>query len=327
MSSPRFFQQSYFDNLGCALAAGTFTIQGADGRALSTSNPAIVVLPSRGTPGQFTEYQVTANQNFIDDAGASEIINNLFGLPTGVAYGEDIPFFIYAVTNDAETLIQFMISRVHDLTSSPTNATDIGAPDDAVADSQASFWSLDNIAESLYNGNPCLMVGSFRMQFSALDDWTIQTLDTADGFGKYQYERDFTFPLAVFGASAGTYIIPNGGTAPVFSDLQYLYRVLPGGMCNIQCRQNNDGGTDGVGSANSLVSCPYVIEGDSSKVMGSCVIQGGSITSQVSTTQKSSTANAFFFRGLGGAIVDQQDFSNGDRRFTFDATFKLETTP
>ena len=31
-------------------------------------------------------------------------------------------------------------------------------------------------------------------------------------------------------------------------------------------------------------------------------------------------------RGLGGAIVDQQDFSNGDRRFTFDATFKLETT-
>jgi hypothetical protein len=75
---------------------------------------------------------VEANQSFIDDNGASEIINNLFGYPTGVAVSE-ARFFLYGVANDDQDTIQFMISPVSHLRTSPAAAA-IGAPDDAVAD-------------------------------------------------------------------------------------------------------------------------------------------------------------------------------------------------
>jgi len=185
MANERFYQGPYWDNLGIALASGVFTVQGARGRALSSANPAYIILQSQGTPGQFVKYTVTANQSFIDDVGVSEIIDNLFGLTTGVAYAQDIPFYIYAVPNDAETAIAFMISRIPHSTNSPVAAL-IGAPDDAVADIQASFFSFDSLDESVYDQNPCLNIGSFRMQMSASDDWTVTALGIRDGIGKWQ---------------------------------------------------------------------------------------------------------------------------------------------
>jgi hypothetical protein len=245
------------ENLGIAYSAGTFTIRGANGSSLASSNPAYVTLPSKATPGNLIRIPVKANQNFIDDAGASEIIGNLFGLTTGVAYAQDIPFFIYAVSNDAEDTIAFMISRIPHSTSSP-QVTQIGAPDDAVADAQPDFWSLENIDETLYDGNPCICIGSFRMQMSALDDWTVQTLAFRDGIGKFQEGENFTFPTGVFGASAGTFILANGGTAPIFTTNASGYQIQKNGICIHTVLMNGDGGTDGTGAVLTPVTIPYM---------------------------------------------------------------------
>ncbi len=262
MANRRFFQGTYFDNLGCALSGGTFTIQDALGRALSTDNPAYIVLPSQATPGQFTEYRVTANQAFIDDAGSSEIIDNLFGFVTSIAVTEIVPFYIYAVPNDAETSIQFMISRVPGVETSPAAAS-IGAPDDAVADTQQSFWSLDNIDETLFDANPCLMIGSFRMVMSSSDDWTVQTIDDQDGTGKYQEERSFGMQAGQFGATTATFMLPNGGTVPIFSTQNYLYRVQKNGYVNSQFSLSGDGGTDGADAVSTLLTIPFIPDNSS----------------------------------------------------------------
>ena len=88
-----------FANLGITLSAGTFSITAANGSALSSTNRGYISLRSTLTPGTIVTIPVTANQTFIDDSGASTIIGNLFGLPTGVAYQEDIPFAIYAIAD------------------------------------------------------------------------------------------------------------------------------------------------------------------------------------------------------------------------------------
>lgn len=183
---------SDYVNLGFSYDVGTgvFTIHGAEGTALSSSNPAFVRFQDPDNFGYNKYISIEANQSFIDDNGSSEIIGNLFGYPTGTAVSSDVRFYLYAVPNDGMDTVQFMIARMSHHDTSPAAAS-IGAPDDAVADTVGSFFSLDNLDETAYDSNPCTCVGSFRMQMSSLDDWTVQTLDSSDGIGKNCDKNNF----------------------------------------------------------------------------------------------------------------------------------------
>lgn len=214
-------------NLGIAYNAGTgvFTVQGQDGTALSATNPAYVTLPSKTTPGRLVRYTITANQTFIDDNGASQIIGNLFGVTTGVAYASAAPFFIYAVSNDAQNTIAFMISRYPNATTSPVN-TKIGKVGSAIADTQGSMFSLANITVTDYDQNPCLSIGSFRMTMTTSNDWTVQTLNNSDGIGKFQEGIQFAVPAGQFGNASGKYFQNNGGVAPGFTTSGFVYYIM-----------------------------------------------------------------------------------------------------
>jgi hypothetical protein len=216
-----------FVNLGMTLSAGTLTIGSNDstGSALSSTNPAFVRLQDPDAPGRSKVISVEANQDFIDDAGASEIIGNLFGATTGVAWGNDCPFYLYAVSNDAMTSVAFMVCRMPHFTQSPA-VGDIGAPDDPVANNQWSFFSLDSLDETLYDTNPCVCVGAFRMQMSASDDWTVQALSVDDGMGRFHEATRFSLPAGQMGAAAGTHILANAGTEPVWATQNYYYWLV-----------------------------------------------------------------------------------------------------
>jgi len=203
--------QQGWSNLGISYSGGTFTIHSEDGTALSSSTGYITV-QSKANPGRLTTISVTANQTFEDSAGTSEIINNTFGTDAGTAWTYNMPFYIYAVSNDDEDAIAFMISRFPSLRSSPA-AANIGAPDDAVADDSASFFSLENIDESVYDQNPCVCIGSFRMTKDASDDWTVTTLDNRDGIGQFQTGNSYTYDPIITGtgtAGTGTYSTQTG---------------------------------------------------------------------------------------------------------------------
>lgn len=220
-------------NLGITYNAGTgvFKITSKDGTALSATNPARITLQDKSNLGYFTTVAVTADQSFIDDNGASEIIGNQFGTTAGVAYGYDRPFFIYAVINDSANSIQFMLSDNPCATTSPASAS-IGMPSTPAADDQGSFWSLDNITATSWDQNPCVCVGSFRMRKSILDDWTVQTLNSNDGIGKWQDNVTFQVPFQQFGADANSYIRPNGGTVPTFAGEGFYYKINRNGFVN-----------------------------------------------------------------------------------------------
>jgi len=244
-------------NLGFTynVGTGTFTVHAQDGSALSATNPAYVTLQSKATPGNLITITITANQDFIDDNGASQIINNLFGLTTGIAVTVNIPFYLYAVTNDAETAISFMISRYPGASISPVN-TKIGTPASAIADTQGSFFAFDSVTVTDYDSNPCLMIGSFKMRMSASDDWTVQTLTSFDGIGKFQDGSAFTMPRSQFGAATGKWFKNNGGTAPDSSAGSFVY-YIDSTNSSATFRTGLIIDTGGIGAVTALLALPF----------------------------------------------------------------------
>src|SRR5690606_29761967 len=101
----------------------------------------------------------------------------------------------------------------------------IGTPSSAVANTQGSFFSLENITTTDYDQNPCLAIGSFRMTMSAANDWTVQTITAFEGIGKFYGGFQFSFPRGQFGAATGKIFKNNGGIAPDDADGGYTYYV------------------------------------------------------------------------------------------------------
>lgn len=242
-------------NLGIAYSAGTFTVRSASGSSLSSTNPGYVFLQSKATPGNITRITVTANQTFTDGSAGS-IDNQRWDVTTGVDWAQDVPFYLYAVMDDTEALVSFMISRVPHATISPVAAS-IGKVGAIVNTGQGDFFSLANITVASYDANPCLCLGSFRMQFAgATDSWTVQTLASNDGINQYNDSTPFTMALGQNGAATGTYFLANGGTAPIFTTNAFNYFVRRNGLITCNLFVNGDGGTDGAGAVNSQIALP-----------------------------------------------------------------------
>ena len=248
-------------------------------------------------------------------------------MTTGDTWGtNDIPFYVYAVGNDAGNAIAFMISRNPGKTTSPALAK-IGAPDDAVADSQSSFWSLENIDETLYDENTCILIGSFRMRFTqpgGADDWTVQALGGQDGVGLFQEGKTFTFPTGVNGAASGTHLQANGGTAPVFTTNNYDYHIDRGGMVTHQVFLDADGGTDGAGAVSSLLSTPFIPQ---------FVNVNGVLRVKAPTTSILTEANAnldqtyiSLTQCTDGTNITNAEFTNGTRQITGIFNMRIKDT-
>lgn len=308
-------------NLGLTYSAGTLTITDARGGALSASNPGFVRFQDPDAPGLSKYISVEANQAFIDDAGSSEIIGNLFGFTTGDTVDQDVPFFIYAVSNDNMDAVAFMISRVPGMTQSPVAAS-IGAPDDAVADDDFSFFSFDSLDEAVYDSNPCVMVGSFRMRMSSSDDWTVQTLSVDDGIGQFHEATTFDMPTGVMGAASGGHLKDNGGTAPAFSTNEVKYRITKGGQCTVLINLSGDGGTDGAGTVNTELIVPFDAENDT-YYAGHVQIQDP-VGIEGHICQLNASANEVQFPStIDGGNHKLDEFSNGSRFIKGQLTFMI----
>lgn len=254
------------NNIGISLSAGTFTVRGATA-SLGSTNPGYITFPSK-TAGNVVSATVTADQTFIDDSGSSTIVGNTFGFGAGeTATGTDVPFFLYAVLNDDNASVSFMISRQAGRTSSPA-AADIGKTGSAVADNEWSFFALGNPTVADYESNPCVMIGSFRMRLTTSGgDWTVQAFTVTDGIGNFQQGITFNWPVAVNGAAANTYYTANGGTAPILNTSSYFYNIALDGK--ISCFYvGATPSTVGVGAVSANLTIPMKPTVNSGMVLG-----------------------------------------------------------
>lgn len=245
----------FVENIGCSYNVGTglFSICGADGTALSATNPGYVTL--KNSSSIFVTVKITANQDFIDANGASEIIGNLFGLTTGVAHASEVPFFIGAVLKDTDDAIAFGITRLP-IPITPAAAY-IGAPDDPVADTNWSFFSFENIDETKYESRPFGVIGCINMKKSIADDWTVSALSSFSGIGWFGNDA-YTMDPGHYGAAAGKITADNGGTAITAANILCYYAIQPMPYLRVWIREYSiSGALAGAGAVNMRGIFPF----------------------------------------------------------------------
>ena len=292
---------SLFYNLGITFSGGTFSITAANGTALSSSNKAFIKIASKSSPGTSLWIPIDAPQSFIDDTGASTIAGNLFGLTTGIAHAEAIPFFIYAVLNDAEDEIAFMISRYFKTKVSPVSAK-IGQSGSAVANTQGSFFSLKSITTTEFESNPVSLLGSFRMTMNASDDWSVSALTPTDGIGEFNQETPFSMSRGQFGAKANNYFIDNGGTAPVLAGtvgLSYNFGL----RSLLELGWSLSATAGGIGAVTLLMKTPF-ISGTGFQPRGASDLQNaGNAPTFIGHAITTSASNSISSNGVNATVI------------------------
>lgn len=255
----------FCENLGVSYSSGVFKLVQSNGSDLASTdgNYAYVSCPSN-TSGRLSILKAATSTCLFQDAAHatdSDIIGEEFGVTSGVAWGEDRPFFLYAVNaDDTNSGLAFAISPNPCATTSPAT-TNIGYADTPAAtpsDNNFFFLTTSNVTVT-HAQKPCVCIGAFRMRMNSSDDWTVQTLSSADGIGRFHDSTPFVLPTGQMGAASGNYLSNNGGTAPVFATNSYIYYIHRTGIARILTRMVTDGGTDGAGAVELRLSLPYKI--------------------------------------------------------------------
>lgn len=251
-------QPYYVENLSLLISGGTITVAGGDGTALGASNPGYICLPSNSTPGELVLYTIAANQVMTN----TEMNGNLLGTTASVAWANNKPLYLYAISNDNEDSIAFAWGAIPNITVSPVS-TEIGDPSSAVADEQYSLYSFDDITETSYDANNCFAIGSCTATKDASDVWTFNALaEGVTGIGLFGENIWYTYPLAVHGAATGTHVYANAGTEPAYNDPdRYRYNMKRDGICRIFTHLNGVS-TPGTGTQTVQWTVPYDADSD-----------------------------------------------------------------
>ncbi len=315
------------NGLRLTFSGGVLTIKGEDGNDLSATNFGYV--PCVDADGKKVALKVTANGVLKDDSNAFSDLTNLgFGISEGADWGQDAPFFLYAINKgDADIdgtngKSAFALARTPCMGTTPSAANDIGnTATIPVNDSQNVILLLgDSYTVANYVSLPARLIGCVRMRWSSTThDWTIQTLGRKDGLGLAALDETFAttwnLPQGQMGAVPGSHMKANGGTAPLFSSDVYYYNIDRSGMVDCSIGFSGDGGTDGAGSVTAIVAIPYVALNTSIAsprgVMQINAIGGGK---QLVVADFSSDGVAFdLLKTTDMTALANSDFSNGAR--------------
>lgn len=323
-------------NMGISYSSGIFRICQKNGSVLGTDqNAALVTIPS-ATGGQNITLAATSDIHLFGDSTAadSDIIGEEFGNTTGVAWGNVMPFFIYAVNaDDTSANLKFAISPNPCAILSPAT-TNIGYADNPAATPNAGnffFLTTTNVTTT-HNAKPCVCIGSFRMTMNTSDDWTVDALSSSVGIGLFQEAQYFTMPVSQNGASSGKFWANNGGTAPVFTTSVILYKYDRDGVANMLVFMSGDGGTDGATAVAARMALPGIANTSGVDLdIGTAQVDLVSTKFLCTVRWINSTKLCEFHRATDttGALqnnvttIMNSDFANGNRLLQFALMFKM----
>jgi len=321
-------------NLAVTVSAGSVTIHGLGGTALSATNPAYFNLPSN-TTGLKVRLKLTANVTLSPA--------NTDGMEWGTTSGtnnwaNDRPFYLYAInTDDTDAGLYLGISPNCILGLTPSSSTGIGYkgnPSTANTDSDILVMTSTNITSQ--TSKPVMLIGGLPAQKTtgAADRWTFSALNNFSGILPNPFFGSiFTLPLGQMGAATGTYMKANGGTAPVFSGNAYNYYVQSDGTVVCLVNMTGDGGTDGSGAVTALMAIPFAptnlgfdINSGAfylnlpSLTWASCLWEIPSGVGAHSRLRRQDQSAGNLVNGT--TLVTNADFSNGARQITGQLIYK-----
>jgi len=172
----------WVSNLGIVVENNGIKIVDAGGAALTTGNFGWVTTRSV-TAGRIISLSVTAATHLFTSAHTA---GEEFGTTAALVWGNDRPFFLYAVNKDDDTAnLLFGISPNPCLSTSPATAN-LGYQSNPMAtpsDSGMLMMTASNVTAT-HNEKPCQLIGAFRMTKAVTTDtWTVTALSNNDGIG------------------------------------------------------------------------------------------------------------------------------------------------
>ena len=219
----------FFWNLSFTHSAGTLTLAGADGTALSTTNPAYVSMPSNVTAGRMVVYTITANETLT----VSDMTGNILGTTAAIAWGNSLPLYVGFMADASDANLEPVISRIPNLQISPSSSANIGDPASATADLETSVFAWNDITEANYQSKQLGFIGSLTATKAITTDaWTLDALTSYDGVGRWNSTTTFTLPVSQNGAESTTYFTATAGVEPKFATNNASYSMSRDGLVN-----------------------------------------------------------------------------------------------
>lgn len=289
----------------------------------SVNNPSISNIQGK-TAGLIKSILRTSATN--TNSALSSLTNALFGTTTGVSYTSGIPLYGYVILNDTQTSVGFALSRAPHLRTSPASAK-IGKSGSAAACSTfGSMFLIGTEAVTAYDGNPVIPVGYFTATKTAANAW---------GFSSTAYSNNdlipsywFTFVGGQFGASAGTFFLPSGGTSPTFGSSYYLYYLNRNGRCfiNVQLKNINVAGAGAVDTQITLPAPWKTADATSKAYCGFGYLLIGTTVYQVVLDGNGLTNTAYLVDPKTGTRLQNSLFAIGTDNYLFlQAEYEMTT--
>ncbi len=321
--------------LSMTLSAGVFTIAGADGTALSASNPAYILMSAAAGSGTQKQIQLTSNFTLRDSAStSSDMIGEEFGTTTGVAWGNARPFYLYAVnTNDTTAGFFFALSPNPRARFAPDTANigwkgvPAGTPNDI------NFFFLSSTTATAADGLPCKRLGGFTMTKNTADDWAIGAITQSAGSG---FREDpfvgqvFAMPTGQMGAGAGVFLTSTGPTWASPSSIVYNYQMNLDGKVDIYFSTEPAGSCTNGSTGVVRLHLPYSavgIDGLFGPTLSSYAIPGAMLQQAGIKTLQSIRGqlggNKYVTFGLSTDSIDNNAFTSTDDNITVNWTLPV----
>lgn len=241
-------------------SAGTITISGRDGVALSATNPCYV--GTRGTSNGVVHLAKFTSNVTLTDGAASNTDGNLFGI-TNVDWANEMPFFIGVVSNAIGDY--FTISRVP-LQVTGSAVGDVCQKNDTDCDSETDAMILaTGLTLSTMTSANITQIGWLQATYATAGSaWTFSE-SVYTGFN-FEYENVwFTMATGQHGADSGSYLYGNTATAPSWAtpaNIAYKYKISRNAIGNFLFTTENAGnatnGSAGLGLSLALPYNPYL---------------------------------------------------------------------
>ena len=247
---------SFIDPQSLARLSMTANV-GARTLTIGVKRPFRINLPDASNPGSYIEKNVTAPASVIAGYGHASPNFNMgsMGQTLAVDWLSNFPIFWHMTIFGGVTY--FVASRNPCLKVMPAAAQigHFGAAPSGTQDQGDAFVAA-TITTSDFAGLPVFgPIGSMPIQRAATrTSETIVALTAGrDGFGAYQNNSWFSYPLGQNGNTSGKYLEnPSGQTAPTFTAASTYCRYAQGldGFVDVMAQlENLSGGTAGSGAA------------------------------------------------------------------------------
>lgn len=309
-------QAGQLTNCGMSVSGSTFTISGYDGTSLSSTNPCVIAVKSN-TAGRVALARFTSDVTFTFGS-SSDTDGNLFGI-TDANWSNTMPFFI-GVIYDGSTPY-FTISRVPHVVSGSASA-DLCQKGDTDCDAQADVMILSSgLTLSSFTSLPITQVGWFDMTYATSGGAWTSAITSKNGFNDNFETVKFTFPTGQKAAATGTFILNNGGTAPIFSENYYFYWINSSGMVTVSLYLDGDAGTDGSGAVVSYLATPYLVANTNIIISTNSFLYNYVATSGLGMFQLAGNDDRVLLYTNGTNALINSNFSNGSRHLAGSFTY------